>query len=92
MDSLSLNELLNTMKKFEENQPQFNNEAIDKMIESGNAIDQLIMIHSIPDMQDLKKVKTKHGYIETQYTKPIYLEYGTAYIMKKPELFSFSKS
>jgi hypothetical protein len=94
MSNLTMDNLLKVMKDFEELQPQFNSPEIDEMIAHGHKIEELVMIHSFPELRDERKIKTKHGYIDMLYTSPMNLEYGTGYIMKKPEnpLDVFNKS
>lgn len=85
MNDLSFDKLLGTIKKFEDTQPQFNNEGIDDMISKGNKIECLSLIHSLPELRDMSRVKTKHGYIDLLFNRM--LEYGTLYIIIKPEVY-----
>lgn len=89
MSNFSFDDIVNAIRKFEASEPQFNNQAIDDMIAKGNTITDLVMVHSIPEMRDMNRVKTKHGYIEVQYTSPLYLEFGKAYVIRKPSSLGF---
>lgn len=92
MNKLDIENLINILNEIEDNMPQFNHEAIDSMIEQGNNISDLVMLHSIPELRDLDRIKTKHGYIKLSFVNSSILGNGTCYIVKVPfDYFSIVK-